>query len=165
MIDISDDVTYNGSEIMWQYNYDVLIHYGIKGMRWGVRRSKEELAKQHKGQIAMTNALSSGKVSTKVKEKDQVKHLKGNAGYIEGRSYLFATSIEDAQKLINELSGTGSAICKKENGEWVFKERVTASRIIGKHVAPDTKIETKTRKAIIVYSQDGAHIFPRKDKT
>lgn len=31
---------------MWSYNYgyyDELRHYGIKGMRWGVRRTKKEL--------------------------------------------------------------------------------------------------------------------------
>lgn len=29
---------------MWRYNYsNELYHYGVKGMKWGVRRSKEEL--------------------------------------------------------------------------------------------------------------------------
>lgn len=29
---------------MWNYNYNnEMYHYGIKGMKWGVRRSKEEL--------------------------------------------------------------------------------------------------------------------------
>lgn len=31
---------------LWEYNhtdYDVLVHYGIKGMKWGIRRTEEQL--------------------------------------------------------------------------------------------------------------------------
>lgn len=38
---------------MWQYNY--LVHYGVLGMKWGVRRTKEEL-RYSKGSIySITN--------------------------------------------------------------------------------------------------------------
>ena len=27
---------------MWQYNNQPIIHYGVKGMKWGVRRKQDE---------------------------------------------------------------------------------------------------------------------------
>jgi hypothetical protein len=34
---------------MWRFVYtDELYHYGVKGMRWGIQRSKEKLAKRTK---------------------------------------------------------------------------------------------------------------------
>ena len=28
---------------MWQYNNQPIIHYGVKGMKWGVKRKQDEL--------------------------------------------------------------------------------------------------------------------------
>ena len=84
----------------------------------------------------------------------------GSDGYIAGRSYINGT-LEDAQMLVDALSGTGTPIFDK-NGNWTNKERVQCKNVIGIHVDQDTKNENETKKATIIYSKTGSHIVPRK---
>lgn len=52
---------------MWLYNYqeNYLYHYGVKGMKWGVRRTKEEL-KYDKNSISAIVDNSLNKIATKM---------------------------------------------------------------------------------------------------
>ena len=109
----------------------------------------------------VAKAIESGKVSTTINIDKQNRHIKGNKDYIEGRSYIKGTA-EDAQKLVNELSGTGEPVFKP-NGEWSNKEKVASDKTIGTNVDPDTGDATDTKKATIHYSKTGSHIVPRKD--
>ena len=135
-----------------------LYHYGVKGMKWGVRRTKEELARQHHANRIMREAIETGKVRKKVNRELQSRHILGK-GYIEGRSYLKG-DITYAQSLIDELSGTGYAV-KTHKGEWANKEQVKSSKIIGMYVDPLGNA-SPTNKATIVYSKTGTHIIPRR---
>lgn len=108
------------------------------------------------------DAIASGKVSVTVNTDKQNRHIKGSSGYIEGRSYMKGT-VEDAQKLITELSGTGEPVYKP-NGEWNNKEKVVADKVIGVNIDPNTMKETDTSKATIHYSKTGSHIIPRKEE-
>lgn len=109
------------------------------------------------------DAISSHSVSTKVNPQKQGGHIKGSSTYIEGRSYLHGT-LEDAQVLVNALSGTGTPLFD-ENGEWLRKERVDARENFGVHVSPETGEETETSKGMLIYSKTGTHLVPRKETT
>lgn len=104
-------------------------------------------------------AIQNGTVSKKVNRQKQERHLRGTAGYIPGRSYIYG-GLSKAQELVDTLSGTGSSVM--QNGVWQHKERVQADTIIGVYVDPITGKETPTNCAIIIYSKTGSHIFPRK---
>lgn len=149
---------------MWKYRYvSELYHYGVKGMKWGVRRAPEQLGHPRKRVAKIGNtsiirdAVASGKISTKINYAKQFRHTK--FGHLPGRSYIDGDCAY-AQKLINELSCTGSAILD-QNGKWTHRERVKASEIIGTYVAKNGH-SYKTRNAIIVYSKTGSHIYPGK---
>lgn len=147
-----------------------LKHYGVKGMKWGVRRTPEELGHYKKNVVEkennvdkiVMNAIESGLISRTVNKEKQERHLKSNSHYKDGRSYIDG-DINTAQKLINELSGTGKPVMTR-NVEWKRKERVIASEEIGVNIDPETKEETRTNKLMIHYSKTGAHIFARKDE-
>lgn len=67
-----------------------------------------------------------------------------------------------AQELINKLSNTGEVFIDK-NGNWNRKEMVVSDEIIGTYVNPSDNKETRTNKAMIIYSKTGTHIYPRKE--
>lgn len=149
---------------------DYIRHYGVKGQKWGVRRTPEELG--HKPPIKevlekslardtiVQDAIRSGEVSKTINREKQQRHTM--SGHPSGRSYLYG-GLEFAQKLIDELSGTGKPVLIKGD-VWTKKERVVSSKPIGTHVDRKTGKETETKEAMVVYSKTGSHIYPRKEK-
>lgn len=147
-----------------------LWHHGIKGQKWGVRRTpeqlghkppvKEVLAKSLARDTIVRDAISSGEVSKVINREKQARHTE--SGHSPGRSYIYG-DLDDAQKLVDELGGTGEAVIVKGD-TWSKHERVTAPKAVGIHVDPDTGEETETKAAMIVYSKTGTHIYPRKER-
>lgn len=148
---------------------DELYHHGIKGQRWGVIRTPEELGhrkssseKQKKEmleRLSVKRAIRSREVSLKLKIQDQAKHIKDTK--TPGRSYLNC-SLEEANQLIQKYAGKGLAVVDK-NLNWQHKERITLKKPIGIIVDPITGKETPTKALMIHYSKKGSHIMPRQE--
>lgn len=146
-----------------------LYHYGVKGMKWGVRRSPEQLghrkpakqvvAKSSDRSTIVQDAIRSGSVLKRMNREKQLRHTLDE--HIPGRSYLNG-GLEFAQRLIDEYNGKGNPIMDKK-GYWTNKEKFDASNVIGTHVDTDGT-ETKTNKGIISYSKTGTHVYPRKEE-
>ncbi len=101
--------------------------------------------------------INAGKIKLDVNADKQNRHIPSSNSYIAGRSYIYG-SLDNAQKLISELSGTGELVMSS-NG-WTHKERVQSSKVIGVHISTSGE-EKATNKALIVYSKTGTHIIPR----
>lgn len=130
--------------------------------KWKAGKEQESVEKSGKsGIIAIRNAIKSGEVSTTINPQKQNRHIKNSSGYIPGRSYIYG-DLEDAQKLVDKLSCTGSPVMSK-SGVWQNKERIINDSAIGVYVNPTTKQEIETKKALIIYSSSGTHIVPRKE--
>ncbi len=156
---------------------DWLEHHGIEGQKWGVRRGPpypltpeaksykdkppidEVLAKSQTRSTIVQDAIRSGEVSKSINREKQMRHTL--TGHPEGRSYLYG-DVDFAQKLVDELSGTGEAVIVKDD-IWTKHERVVAPEVVGCHVDKSTGVQTETKAAMIVYSKTGTHIYPRKE--
>ena len=137
-----------------------LRHYGVKGMKWGVRNGPPyPLDKSRSHDNIVEKAIASGTVLKDINRDKQMKHTK--SWHTPGRSYLDG-DFEFAQRLVDEYSGNGEPIMDKK-GNWTNKERFTADDIIGTHVNRD-RTETRTNKGVIAYSKTGTHVYPRKEK-
>lgn len=134
-----------------------LYHYGIKGMKWGVRKSQFHTIKIRKNNL-IDEEIRNGRVSKTINKDKQERHTRD--GHIPGRSYING-DVNYAQKLVDNLSGTGTPVVSR-NGEWTHRERVESSHKIGTHV-DSSGVQTVTNKAMIVYSKTGSHIYPRKE--
>ncbi len=81
---------------MWRYNYiypNELCHYGVKGMKWGVRRSKEEL-RYDRGSIA--SVVNRAKVRVKLGRKTLVARTTSHAAEQAEKRGVCAAHIVDA---------------------------------------------------------------------
>lgn len=159
---------------------EYLAHHGIKGQKWGERRGPPYplSAEQKKGGIilektvaksggrdklgqeVLKHAIETGEVRLKLNIGHQKKHLPDRED--KRRSYISGT-LADAQRLVLELSGTGSPIVL-DDGRWLKKERVVSKEKLGVCVDPGTGEETQTNKLMIHYGKKGTHIYGRKDE-
>lgn len=138
-----------------QPDYNAFAHHGVKGQKWGVRKGPPyPLDKSAKRSTIVDEAVESGQVSKTINRDKQRRHTKSE--HVSGRSYLDGDE-DFAQELVDTYSGTGDAICT--NGKWTHRERVTIDSNIGTYVDADGN-ETKSNKAIIIYSKTGTHIYP-----
>ena len=69
--------------------------------------------------------------------------------------------MEQAQKIVNDLHGTGTPVMKPD-GTWANKEHVQSDEPIGIAVSKQTG-EEDTKAATIHYSKTGTHVVPRKE--
>lgn len=136
-----------------------LKHHGVKGQKWGVKNGPPyPLKKEVTHDNIITKAIETGEVDKTINREKQLRHTKEN--HLPGRSYING-DLAYAQELVNKLSETGEAIIDK-NGNLVNKEKVEDGSDIGMYVDHQTGEETKTNKAMIVYSKTGTHIYPRR---
>lgn len=141
------------------HNFE-LFHHGIKGQKWGIRNGPPyPLAKSSKNSI-IEEAIRTGKVKKTINREKQLRHTKEH--HLPGRSYIDG-DLTYAQKLVDELSGTGEPVMDSK-GNWTHQERVVAKEKAGIYVDNITKQENRTDKLMIVYSGTGTHIYPRKEK-
>jgi hypothetical protein len=137
-----------------------LYHHGIKGQKWGIRNGPPYPLENSEKSGIIEEAIQSGKVKREMNPEKQMRHTKSY--HTEGRSYLDG-DLDYAERLINELSGTGEALTDR-NGIWNHKEKVINPDEIGTNVDQYTGEETRTNVGIISYSKTGTHIYPTSNK-
>lgn len=111
------------------------------------------------GKIEETRALiRSGATTKTINPEKQNRHIREEAGYTEGRSYIYGT-VQTAQELIDRYHGTGQPVYSRK-GIWKKKEIIAADRNIGVNIDASTGIGETTTRFVIHYSKTGTHIVP-----
>lgn len=88
---------------MWQYNDNELYHYGVKGMKWGVRRTPEQLGYDLKKAKKKTEAAS-----TVVREtqniRSQTSKIKSNKSRKQARAEASKMTDQELRERVNRLN-------------------------------------------------------------
>lgn len=93
---------------------------------------------------------------------NQRKHIREEGRDLGNRSFLYGT-LDDAQKLVNQYSGTGEPKLDGK-GNWTHKEFVKADHLIGESVNPETGVATPTHRFAIHYGKRGTHVVPMEER-
>ncbi|WP_298735980.1 phage minor capsid protein, partial [uncultured Subdoligranulum sp.] len=93
---------------------------------------------------------------------NQRKHIREEGRDLGNRSFLYGT-MEDAQQLVDQYSGTGAPKLDRK-GNWTHKEFVTADHLIGESVNPETGVATPTHRFAIHYGKRGTHVVPMEER-
>lgn len=121
---------------------------------------KQEISYNEKKQAALATIRSDDTPKT-LNRSNQLKHIREEGRDIGNRSFLYGT-LEDAQRLVNQYSGTGEPKLDGK-GNWTHKEHITADRLIGEVVDLDTGKATPTHRFAIHYGKRGTHVVPAKE--
>ena len=125
----------------------------------GLEKEKQEA---YNKRVKETQAyIRSDAVPKKLNRGNQLKHIKDDPGYIDGKSYIFG-DLETAQNLVNTYSGTGE-IKFNAKDEWTNKEFITADHVVGMLVDQETGSKIETRRFSIHYGKKGTHVVPAKE--
>ena len=112
--------------------------------------------------VEIREKIGTDEYPTSIQADKQGKHIQGHKNFIEGRSYLSVTSVEEGQKfadyLIRTYNGKGR-IVRDKHGKWTHKEIIETEELIGFVKDSDGKWKP-TNKATIHYAKDGTHIVP-----
>lgn len=133
----------------------------------GIKYNKENQELYHTFRLAISDdrirrRLGSERYPLNIQKDKQGKHIQGHKNFIENRSFLAVSSVEEGQAfsefLVKKYSGTGRLV-RDKNEKWVHKEIIESEEVIG--FVKDNDGEWRpTKRATIHYAKDGTHIVP-----
>ena len=136
--------------------------FGASEARTTNRLVKQAEAEYTKRQEEALQTIRSPDTPKALNRGNQLKHIRGEGRDLGNRSYLYGT-LEDAQRLVDQYSGTGT-LKLDGKGNWTHKEFVMADHLIGESVNPETGIATPTHRFAIHYGKRGAHVVPMEER-
>ena len=136
--------------------------FGASEARTTNRLVKQAEAEYTKRQEEVLQIIRSPDTPKTLNIGNQRKHIRAEGRDLGNRSYLYGT-LEDAQRLVDQYSGTGTPKLDGK-GNWTHKEFVMADHLIGESVNPETGIATPTHRFAIHYGKRGAHVVPMEER-
>ena len=136
---------------MWQYNYGPeLAHYGVKGMKWGVRRYQNYDGSYTKKGLERYNKAESDYESAKAKQK-QIKsdHKKGTATKQDVKKAN--QDVKSAKKKMSDAYGRLKTDKLADEGRELYKQ--------GKTITANTQRNAMAQAAIVLGSNAASRII------